>query len=90
MLWWSILCFVALFNLCLLFFSYRLLKKKLPTMSGDMQFFRKWQFRLASLYTLGCGFRSILPRGDIRRIVLVDMWISAIAIGAFCRHNCRA
>lgn len=81
MLWWGILCFIAFLNACLLFFSYRLLKKKIPTMSSDMQFSRKSQFYLASLYTLGCGFRSILPRGDIRRIVLVDMWISAIAIG---------
>lgn len=36
--------------------------------------------RLAAIYVFGCGFRSILPRGDVRRIVLVDHWISAIAI----------
>jgi hypothetical protein len=46
-----------------------------------VQRIRQWQFVLAAVYTIGCGFRSILPRGDVRRIVLVDHWVSAIAIG---------
>jgi hypothetical protein len=72
---------VAVFNLIMLFSSRKMLVKKIPSMSQMVQKVRYWQFLLASIYTIGCGFRSILPRGDVRRIVLVDHWISAIAIG---------
>ncbi len=81
MLWWTGLCVVAFINLCLLFFSLHILRKKLPAMRTALANIRKKQFFFASLYTLGCGFRSILPRGDIRRIVLVDSWISSVVIG---------
>lgn len=79
--WWTGLCLVALFNLCLLFLSYKKLKKKLPLLSDFIVSIRKKQFSLSAIYMLGCGFRSILPRGDIRRIVLYDSWISSVVIG---------
>ena len=72
---------IAVFNLVMLFISRKMLLKKLPNMSQMVQKVRNYQFLLATIYTIGCGFRSILPRGDVRRIVLVDHWISAIAIG---------
>ena len=65
----------------LLFFTYRTYQKRLPQYSELVASIRTWQLRLSTIYVLGCGFRSILPRGDIRRIVLVDHWISAVAIG---------
>jgi len=79
--WWGGMSAIAVFNLIMLFISRKMLLKKLPKMSQLVQGVRKYQFLLASIYTIGCGFRSILPRGDVRRIVLVDHWISAIAIG---------
>lgn len=79
--WWTSLCIVAFINLCLLFYAYRILKLKLPNMEPFIARIRRLQFLFASLYVLGCGFRSIFPRGDIRRIVLVDSWISAVVIG---------
>ena len=80
-IWWGGMSAIAAFNLMMLFFSRKMLLKKLPNMSQMVQHVRNYQFLLASIYTIGCGFRSILPRGDVRRIVLVDHWISAIAIG---------
>lgn len=80
-IWWGGMSAIAVFNLIMLFISRRMLVKKLPNMSLMVQKMRNYQFLLASIYTIGCGFRSILPRGDIRRIVLVDHWISAVAIG---------
>jgi hypothetical protein len=79
--WWGGMSLIALFNLVMLFISRKILMKKLPNMSQVVQTVRKYQLLLASFYTIGCGFRSVLPRGDVRRIVLVDHWISAIAIG---------
>lgn len=80
-IWWRLLSFIAAFNICLLIYSYLKLKGKLPMVSDQLKRIRNWQFLLAAIYTLGCGFRSILPRGDIRRIVLYDHWISSVAIG---------
>jgi len=79
--WWGGMSAIAVFNLVMLFIARKMLLKKLPNMSQLVQGVRKYQLLLASIYTIGCGFRSILPRGDVRRIVLVDHWISAIAIG---------
>lgn len=81
LVWWMGMSAVAAINLVLLFISRKMLLRKLPNMSEMVQKVRHWQFLLASIYTIGCGFRSILPRGDVRRIVLVDHWISAVAIG---------
>ncbi len=50
-------------------------------MQPDTANIRKKHRFFATIYTLGCGFRSILPRGDIRRIVLFDSWISSVVIG---------
>lgn len=80
-IWWGGMSAIAVLNLILLIYSRKLLMSKMPSMSVMVQQVRKYQFLLASVYTIGCGFRSILPRGDVRRIVLVDHWISAIAIG---------
>lgn len=79
--WWIGMSTVAILNLVLLLVSRKMLLRKLPNMSEMVQKVRHWQFLLASVYTIGCGFRSILPRGDVRRIVLVDHWVSAVAIG---------
>ncbi|MCH2021360.1 MAG: hypothetical protein MK207_02670 [Saprospiraceae bacterium] len=79
--WWNGLCMVAFFNVCLLFFAYLIYRKKKSDMTAEMKTIRSWQVILATIYTLGCGFRSILPRGDLRRIVLVDSWISSVVIG---------
>lgn len=79
--WWGGMSVVAVFNIILLIVSRKMLLKKMPSMSQMVQHVRTWQLMLAATYTVGCAFRSILPRGDVRRIVLVDHWISAIAIG---------
>ncbi|MCB9185550.1 MAG: hypothetical protein H6601_02250 [Flavobacteriales bacterium] len=79
--WWGGMSVVAIFNIVLLIISRKMLLKKMPSMSQMVQHVRTWQLMLAATYTVGCAFRSILPRGDVRRIVLVDHWISAVAIG---------
>jgi len=80
-IWWGGMSVVAVFNIVLLIISRKMLLKKMPNMSQMVQHVRTWQLLLAATYTVGCAFRSILPRGDVRRIVLVDHWISAVAIG---------
>jgi hypothetical protein len=36
---------------------------------------------LSAVYVLGCAFRSLLPRADVQRIVLVDSWLSSVLVG---------
>lgn len=81
MLWWKLLHGVAFFNIILLIFSYRWLQSKKKDWIAEIIKYRNVQFVLCSIYTLGCGFRSILPRSDIERMVLYDHWISSITIG---------
>ena len=81
MTWWTCLTAIAIFNICLLIFSRWLLHKKLPDFSLVLKRIRNWQFRLSAVYVLGCGFRSVVPREDVDRTVLLDSWISSIAIG---------
>ena len=80
-IWWGGMSFIAFLNVCLLVVTYRILKKKMSDLTATILYIHKCQFALASIYVVGCGFRSILPRGDIRRIVLVDSWISSVMIG---------
>jgi hypothetical protein len=36
---------------------------------------------LCAAYVFGCAFRSILPRADVQRICLFNMWLSSVFVG---------
>ncbi len=81
LLWWGGLCTIAFINILIWLYARKVLFSKIPTLTPDIIKWRKWHLLLAGLYTFGCGFRSILPRGDLRRIVMVDSWVSSVVIG---------
>lgn len=68
-LWWTALRAISLLNVALLVFT---------ALSAPA---RPLQLLCASIYVAVCAFRSFLPRVDLERIVLVDHWLSSIAIG---------
>jgi hypothetical protein len=72
--WWLALCAAALVNSALWLGSARRL-------GPDAIASRRWMLVLAAIYTLGCGFRSILPMIDAPRLCLFDNGISRIAVG---------
>ena len=80
-LWWAGLTAVALLNVCLWFYARHVFKRRQPTLGADVAWFRRRQLVLSAIYVLGCGFRSILPRGDVQRIVLYDSWLSSVVVG---------
>ena len=41
----------------------------------------RWQLLLSAGYVLGCAWRSALPVFDIERQVMVDSWLSSVAVG---------
>jgi len=79
--WWASLSALAVFNLCLLVYARQLLRTKQSMLSAELFRLRSQQWNLAALYTVGCAFRSIVPRADVQRTVLFDSWISSVAIG---------
>ncbi|MGK0391768.1 MAG: hypothetical protein ACI94Y_004535 [Maribacter sp.] len=81
MLWWKLLSGVAVFNVILLLLSYRWLHSKKKEWIPEIIKYRNIQFVLCAIFALGCGFRSILPRADVKRMVLYDHWISSVTIG---------
>lgn len=80
-LWWGFMSFIAVLNMVLLYFTYRIYDKRKTDYSPTTLWVRKRHLVLAAVYVFGCAFRSFFPRGDVRRIVLVDHWMSAVAIG---------
>src|SRR5262245_56115897 len=72
--WWLALCAAAAINPLLWAWSARRLA---PEATAS----RRWILWLSAIYTLGCGFRSVLPMIDAPRLCLHDNWISRIAVG---------
>lgn len=80
-IWWGFMSFVAVLNMVLLAFTYKKFNRLKVDYTPLILGIRKIHLVCATIYVFGCGFRSYIPRGDVRRIVLLDHWISAIAIG---------
>jgi hypothetical protein len=78
--WWTTLCVLAVFNVCVWAYSAATFMKRRTSLPGV--YASRWPHLLLSAgYVLGCGFRSILPRADVQRIVLYDSWLSSVAVG---------
>jgi hypothetical protein len=78
--WWAVLCGAAVLNVGLWLYSARRFRVKAATDEGFVSW-RRWHLGLSAIYVVVCGFRGILPRADVQRIVLVEGWISSIAVG---------
>ncbi len=79
--WWYGMMGIAVLNFILLGITYKVYRKRLPSYTDLLKHTRKWQMGLALYYTLVCAFRCFVPKGDVKRIVMIDHWISAVAIG---------
>ncbi|MFZ0177112.1 MAG: hypothetical protein WAL11_16225, partial [Pseudolabrys sp.] len=70
-IWWSFLVAVSVVNIAfwlLLYGYFRTANRR----SGVLRV----MVVLCAAYVFGCAFRSILPRADVQRICLFDMWLS--------------
>lgn len=80
-IWWGIMSLIAVINFMLLAYTYKLYNKRKPQYTPLLKKIRGWHMVLAVIYVFVCAFRSFLPRLDVDRLVMVDHWISAVAIG---------
>ncbi len=80
-IWWLTISVIAALNIGMFAFSAILLARHKTTLSPENYQTRRILLWLAGAYTLGCAFRSFLPRIDLERIALVDSWLSSMLIG---------
>ncbi|HXU06989.1 MAG TPA: hypothetical protein VN903_38815 [Polyangia bacterium] len=77
--WWFALIGVSAVNICAWILAGVLPVRRAP---GDPAIAtRRRQLLLSAPFVFGCAFRSIFPRADVQRIVVVDSWLSAVAVG---------
>src|SRR5688572_13226019 len=77
--WWIALSAISVVNICAW-----LLAAVVPVRRdvGDPARAVRWrQVWLSAPFVFGCAFRSVFPRADVQRIVVVDSWLSSVAIG---------
>ncbi len=72
LVWWLLLCVAAVFNL-----SVWVRMARVPIVDSG----RRKQLALALVFALVCGFRGVVPRADVQRIVLFDTWLSSVMLG---------
>lgn len=73
-LWWSFLSTMACVNLFLL-------ARVFASTWNDRSWYTRRQRLLSTVFVVGCASRSIVVRGDVERLALLDTPLSAVAIG---------
>lgn len=71
--WWRALCALAALNVCLWLAVWHV--GPVSGVRGDLQ------LALSGIYVLVCAYRSVLPRVDLERLVVVDTHLSSIFLG---------
>jgi hypothetical protein len=91
-LWWGFLCAVSVLNLLAWLWSAQRLRRDHgeasrtfhhpdhPALADELTH-RRWQLLLSAGYVIGCAHRSFWPVFDVRRLCLVDHWLSSVVIG---------
>jgi hypothetical protein len=77
--WWIALSAIGALNI-----GAWVLAAVVPVRRGraDPAYRVRWrQVWLSGPFVFGCAFRSFFPRADVQRIVVVDSWLSSVAIG---------
>lgn len=80
-LWWVALGAVSLFNLVAWALSARAFLRRRGDDDWGLHATRWPHLVLSAIYVVVCGFRSLLPRADVQRIVLYDSWLSSVFVG---------
>jgi hypothetical protein len=79
--WWAALSAVSLLNLVAWAWSARAYLRRRGSDTWHLHAARWPHLVLSAVYVLVCGFRSLLPRADVQRIVLYDSWLSSVFVG---------
>jgi hypothetical protein len=80
-IWWMFLCAVSAFNVTAWTLSARALRRRRAAMTPRECLLSKALLSLSAIYVLGCAYRSVFPVFDVPRIVLVNSFLSSVAVG---------
>jgi len=80
-IWWITLSVIAVMNIIVWVYSVIWFFRSKKSFSSDVYAGRVLILWLSGGYVLGCAFRSLLPRIDLERIVLVNTWLSSMLVG---------
>src|SRR5262249_13819119 len=78
--WWVTLSIISVVNLVVLGTIAAGLESRRGSLAPAGSADRRVQRLLATVFVLGCAFRSFLPRAEGQRICLTDSWISSAMI----------
>ena len=78
--WWLLLCALGVFNIVVWLRASVWLLRRYPK-GSTARHARFPHLVLSAVYSLGCAFRSFYPRADVQRLVVVDSWLSSVAVG---------
>ena len=79
--WWFCLTAIAVLNVSIWCATAYSLRRRRDTLPAEIHRIRLIQLGLSAAYVLGCGFRSVLPVYDVPRVVMLDTWLSSVAMG---------
>lgn len=79
--WWMLLCALGVINIILWSLTARSLRRRRDMLPEREYTLRKRLLYLSALYVLGCAYRSAFPVFDVPRIVLIDSFLSSVAVG---------
>jgi len=79
--WWSMLCAVSLINVMAWSASASHLWRKSLSFDPTTWASIRVQIILSAGYVFGCAYRSALPVFDIKRLCLIDSWLSSVIVG---------
>ena len=79
--WWVWLVSISAVNLVAFVVVRRRAARRLRAPSADELRRFHQVVALCGVYTVGCAFRSVLPRADVQRICLWDTWWSNVFVG---------
>ena len=75
-IWWSFMVAVSALNIAFWLLLYGYFR-----MANQRSGLLRVMVLLCAAYVFGCAFRSFLPRADVQRICLFDMWLSNVFVG---------
>jgi hypothetical protein len=81
MVWWGLLSLLGAFNIVAWSLSARALQRRRGTLDAADFALRRNLLWLSALYVAGCAYRSAFPVFDVPRIVLLNSFLSSVAVG---------
>ena len=79
--WWMLLCAVSSINVLAWIASAARLRQRFALLHPGVWAAARLQMVLSAGYVLGCAYRSVFPVFDVRRLCLIDSWLSSVIVG---------